>query len=252
MSLGESHEMQTTRLPVAPRAVIFDLDGLLVDTERLAMQAHAEIARELCVDAPEDFCRHMIGIPADACLALVKDRFGPEFEADDFLRHCRDRLEAFIAKGELNTKTGATDLLDVLDELRLPRAIATSSGRAKADSHLKAAGLRDRFELIVTRDDVARGKPHPDLYLEAARRLGADPKTCLALEDSHNGIRAAHAANMMVIMVPDLLPPTAETRSACVTTVQDLHRVAEIVRDAATPAAREQAPESALAGATTR
>src|SRR5207302_1685493 len=117
--------------------------------------------------------------------------------------------------GELRVKPGAVELLDAAESARLPRAVATSSSRAKAMHHLRAAGIVDRFDAVVTRDDVVRGKPHPDLFLRAASALAIAPARCLALEDSYNGVRAAHAAGMPVIMVPDLLPATEEMRGLC-------------------------------------
>ena len=118
------------------------------------------------------------------------------------------------------------EVLDRVRELGLPLAVATSSARQKALDHLRTAGLGDRFDAIVTRDDVRRGKPSPDLYLHAANALRVAPQRCLALEDSYNGVRAAHGAGMTVVMVPDLLPPTAEMRDLCHAIARDLHIVA--------------------------
>ncbi|MDB5545490.1 MAG: HAD-superfamily hydrolase, subfamily variant 3 [Hyphomicrobiales bacterium] len=220
------------RLQNEPKAVIFDMDGLLVDTERLAMRALAETAQELGIDAPDMFCKRMIGVPVDGCLLLLRDRFGPNFDADSFLQQGSARMETFIRKGMLRSKPGVTELLDFLDASKLPRAIATSSSRSKAETHLLAAGIRQRFDIVVTRDDVERGKPYPDLFLKAASRLGANARKCLVLEDSYNGVRAAHAAGAMVVMVPDLLPPTAETDVRCAWTATDLHQVRRMLLDA--------------------
>jgi beta-phosphoglucomutase-like phosphatase (HAD superfamily) len=103
--------------------------------------------------------------------------------------------------------------------------VATSSSRGSAERHLGEHGLFDRFGAIVAREDVTSHKPHPAPYLEAARRLGVDPAACLALEDSHNGVRAAHAAGMMTVMVPDLLDPTEEMRGLCLHIAESLHAV---------------------------
>jgi HAD superfamily hydrolase (TIGR01509 family) len=117
----------------------------------------------------------------------------------------------------------------LLDRLRLPRAIATSSSRTTVERHLSAHALVDRFDAIVGHGDYATGKPAPDPFLRAAERLGADPARCLALEDSHNGVRSAAAAGMMTIMVPDLLEPTEEMRTLCLLVARDLHEVAELI-----------------------
>ena len=111
----------------------------------------------------------------------------------------------------------------------MPRAVATSSRSPHAFGHLGRAGLLSLFDAIVTRDDVEHPKPHPEPYLKAASRLGVAPQRCLALEDSHSGVRAAHAAGMQTIMVPDLVSPTAEIERLCVAVMESLghvHRLA--------------------------
>jgi beta-phosphoglucomutase-like phosphatase (HAD superfamily) len=116
--------------------------------------------------------------------------------------------------------------VDALVRGGIKTAVATSASRHAADLHLGRSGLRDRLQVIVTRDDVARGKPFPDLFLRAAEVLDVSPGECLAVEDSLNGIRAA---GMMPVMVPDLLQPTEEIRAMCVRVVADLHEVRSIV-----------------------
>jgi HAD superfamily hydrolase (TIGR01509 family) len=129
----------------------------------------------------------------------------------------------------LRCKLGAVELLDTLDQFRLPRAIATSSSRRTVERHLTAYNLMGRFAEIVGHGDYERGKPAPDPFLKAAARLGVEPDLCLALEDSHNGVRAASSAGMMTIMVPDLLEPTDEIRGLCTFVVRDLHEVHSLI-----------------------
>ena len=117
------------------------------------------------------------------------------------------------------------ELLTLLDELALPRAIATSSKHEHARHHLGAFDLTHRFHAIVAHGDYARGKPHPEPFLTAAERLGVAPAHCLALEDSWHGVRAASAAGMMTIMVPDLMNATPEMEELCVHIAADLHEV---------------------------
>ncbi|MFC7543877.1 HAD family hydrolase [Siccirubricoccus deserti] len=210
-------------------AVVFDMDGLLLDTESLAMRGLAQAATEMGLDAPEEFCHAMIGVPTDHCRILVAERFGPDFPADDFLAAASQQMGALIDAGSLQLKPGVPELLDHLDGVGMARAVATSSSRAKAHHHLRRTGILGRFDAVVTRDDVARGKPHPDLFLRAAQVLGRRPERCLALEDSYNGVRAAHAAGMQVIMVPDLLPPTTEVRETCLLIATDLHAVQPLI-----------------------
>ena len=206
-------------------ALVFDMDGLLLDTERLALHALQQAGAEVGLEMPESLCRAMIGVAADRSRVLVLERHGASAPADLLFAAATRHLLAAIDGGLLRVKPGVVELLAAAERAGLPRAVATSSSRSKAQHHLRAAGIADRFDAVVTRDDVAQGKPHPDLFLAAARALGIAPARCLALEDSYNGVRAAHAAGMPVIMVPDLLPATDEMRRLCRAIASDLHEV---------------------------
>ena len=124
-----------------------------------------------------------------------------------------------------------TDEPDLLDALGLPRAIATSSAHETVQAHLSAHGLTHRFDVVVGHGDYAQSKPAPDPFLLAAERLAVPAAFCLALEDSHNGVRAAHAAGMMTVMVPDLLPATDEMRSLCLAIAESLHEVRALLAE---------------------
>lgn len=214
---------------VHPTAIVFDMDGLLLDTEVLALAATQTAATRLGIELPHAVCHLMIGVPVDGCRRLLCERYGLDFPADRLFAAAARELEARVEAGMLRVKPGVVTLLDVLDRNGIPKAVATSSARAKALRHLGAAGLVGRFNTIVTRDDVRRGKPYPDLFLSASQRLGVEPAACLALEDSYNGVRAAHAAGMPVVMVPDLLPPTLDMRRLCVGVASDLREVAALL-----------------------
>ncbi|NHN84995.1 HAD-IA family hydrolase [Acetobacter musti] len=214
------HLMTGDHEPV--RGVIFDMDGLLLDSETLAMDALGLAGKELAYDMPASFCRRMIGVPADGCRRLVRETYGADFPIDHFFERQEVHLRHLVDTGQLALKKGVIPLLDLLDRLGLPRAIATSSSRFRTDHHLQLVGLLDRFDAIVTRDDVSAGKPSPEPYLTAAQKIGIPPEYCLALEDSHSGARAAHAAGIRVIVVPDLLEATDEIRGKALAVVEDL------------------------------
>ncbi|HEX7886364.1 MAG TPA: HAD family hydrolase, partial [Phenylobacterium sp.] len=144
--------------------------------------------------------------------------------------HFREELAAGIA-----LKTGAVEILDRLDELALPRAIATSSSLESVKASLGPHGLVDRFHALITRDVQTRGKPDPEPFLKAALALGVEPADCLALEDSHNGVRSASSAGMMTVMVPDMLDPTEEMHTLCVRIAHDLHEVRDWLREPQRP-----------------
>jgi HAD superfamily hydrolase (TIGR01509 family) len=203
-------------------AVLFDMDGLLIDSETVYIEALQAAADGLGLDMPLEFCHSMIGIPGPDCDVMIRDFYGTGFRIEPF----RERFSAH-AKQRFDTsipiKAGVIELLDFLGARGLPLAVATASGRATAERHLGRAGLLHRFAAVATRDDVVRAKPHPDVYLEAARRLAVAPERCVAFEDSNAGLTAAHAAGTMAIMVPDILPPLPEVRAKCLTVVDDLH-----------------------------
>ena len=173
----------------------------------------------------------MVGVHRDANRATLAARFGDAFPIDDFYVESDARV-AQLSDGGVPLRPGVIALLDHLGARGVPCAVATSTMSPRAEEHLRAAGLFDRFATVVTRSDVARPKPAPDPYLLAAERLRARPAHCLALEDSHNGVRAAAAAGMAVVMIPDLLPATAETDGLVRATVAGLGDVLALLIEA--------------------
>jgi beta-phosphoglucomutase-like phosphatase (HAD superfamily) len=159
---------------------------------------------------------------------LLLSHFGETFAVDEF-QAAWSRHFWVIAETRLTLKTGVLELLDTLDQFRVPRAIATSSSRQTVERHLIASNLTGRFDAIVGRGDYAAGKPAPDPFLKAAKLLGVEPPHCLALEDSYNGVRSASSAGMVTIMVPDLLEPTDEIQGLCTFVVRDLHEVRSLL-----------------------
>ncbi len=215
-------------LPYPVDAVILDMDGTLHDTEWVYHTALKRAVAAVGFTVTDSFCHSLIGIPGRECDQMLQDHLGPGFPFSECDRLYAEHREALLAAGIL-LKAGALELLDFLAERGLPAAVATSANRHAAELHLGRSGLRARLPVVVTRDDVVYGKPHPDLFLEAARAIGVPPMRCLAVEDSFNGIRAAHAAGMMPVMVPDLLTPTPAIQVLCVAIVADLHAVQRLI-----------------------
>jgi beta-phosphoglucomutase-like phosphatase (HAD superfamily) len=170
----------------------------------------------------------MVGLPNDASDAVARAHFGPDFPLDDFSEEVSVGARAACEIG-VALKAGVRELLDYLDQVGIPRAIATSSSYGAVERTLGPNGILPRFDAIVAAGDYPRGKPSPDPFLTAAARLGVAPEDCLALEDSHNGVRAAHAAGMMTVMVPDLLEPTDEMREKTHAIAETLHHVREMM-----------------------
>ncbi|MGW4244156.1 HAD family hydrolase [Nocardia sp. NPDC004722] len=226
------------------RAVVFDMDGLLLDSERLAVESLTLSGRALGYELPERFCHSLIGMPADTCRALAVAAFGPDFPLDTFFRRHETVIADLVDAGRLTVKPGVADLLDELDRRGIPRAIATSSGRDRTRHHLRAVALADRFDAIVTRQDVHHGKPHPEPYLTATAALRADPEFTLACEDSPNGLRAAHAAGLRCLLIPDLIAPTPETTGLAHRVYPSLHHAIDYIAAANTPSGEVRATSS--------
>jgi HAD superfamily hydrolase (TIGR01509 family) len=208
--------------------VIFDMDGLLFDTEALWQEALLAAGAEHGHEIPHEVYKNSIGVRRSHCGPLFLAHFGADFAFGDFHAIWR-RHFWLIAESKPALKPGVSELLEALDQLRLPRAIATSSSRTTVERHLTSHGLTDRFDAIVCRGDYENGKPAPDPFLKAAERLGVEPRACLALEDSHIGVRSAAAAGMMTVMVPDLLEPTEDICTLCAFVAHDLHEVRDMV-----------------------
>lgn len=210
------------------RAVVFDMDGLLVDTEILIRDLMVDLAPKYGATLPNAVFQRMVGLPNEASDAVARGHFGPDFPLEAFYAEVAVHVHAACEAG-VALKAGVRELLDHLDAAQVPRAIATSSSHPSVQRTLGPSGILPRFDAIVAAGDYARGKPNPDPFLTAADRLGLPAGDCLALEDSHNGVRAAHAAGMMTVMVPDLLDPTDEMHDLCVAIAQSLHHVRDLV-----------------------
>ena len=215
-------------LPHRPVAVIFDMDGLIFDTEALYQAAFSAAAVAGGHAMPMELLRRTIGVPWAGSRVFLREAMGPDFPMDAYFKQMVAHFDA-LAATELRLKPGVVELLDILDRLDLPRSIATSSTHTTVASHLAAHSLAHRFHAVVGHGDYAASKPSPDPFLTAAKRLGVTPAFCVALEDSYNGVRSAAAAGMMTLMVPDLLGPTPEIRALCTGVASDLHEVGRLI-----------------------
>jgi HAD superfamily hydrolase (TIGR01509 family) len=219
-------------------AVLLDMDGTLLDTERVYFDSLvAALTAHGYTDDAVTLCQAMVGLPGPDCEAMLHARYGASFPLAEVSRAFVSNRDEILGAG-LPLKSGAIELLDALQAAECPMAIVTSSSLRTADAHLKLAGIRHRFETLLTRDDVARGKPSPDLYLLAASRFGLKPEACVAIEDSNHGVTAAHAAGAITIMVPDMVTPTEETRAKCVAVLPDLNAVLAMLRERSAFASR--------------
>lgn len=216
--------------PPRPAAVICDMDGLLVDSERLERRAWQAVAAARGLSLDDARFATFVGLPSDVGATLFARYYGADFDVADFRAATHAWIREAVAGAGVPLRPGALAWLEFVAAAGIPLAVATSSGPRLLEERLGAH--RHRFATMVCRADVARGKPHPDLYLEAARRLGVAPESCLALEDSPTGARAALAAAMPVVVVPDLVAPDAEVAARAAGVYASL----DAVRAAATAA----------------
>ena len=207
-------------------AVILDMDGLILDSERMALGLLAQAAEDLGLPWRADVGLAMVGLDSRDSDQVIRRHLGADFPVAELRQAFGERYGAAIAERRIDAKPGVRELLDVLDKVGLPRAVATSTQRSRARAKLTAVGLFERFHGLVCGDEVARGKPAPDIFLAAARLLAAAPGSCLVLEDSNAGARGALAAGMRVVIVPDLLSPDADLLAAGTPVCASLHEVA--------------------------
>lgn len=218
--------------PRRVEAVVFDMDGLLLDTEIVYRAAMIEAGQVFGIGFTGEIYAAMVGKTTPECGVMLRELFGETFPVQSYFERVWADVEDLL-EAETRLKAGVIEILDFLDDRGLPRGIATSNGRPAVERYLGRFNLLPRFNAVVAHHDVTRHKPHPDPYLEAARRIGVDPLACLALEDSHPGVRAAHAAGMMTVMVPDILDPNEEMHEKCVHIADSLHHVLDLLKASA-------------------
>jgi HAD superfamily hydrolase (TIGR01509 family) len=201
-----------------PDAVIFDLDGVLLDSEQLWNLAKQQVTEGTGGNWRDDAPHAMIGMSSPEWSAYMRDELAVPLSTAQINREVVARMER-LYRERLPLLPGAVDAVRALAE-RWPLGLASSSNREIIDLAVEAAGLADAFAVTVSSEEVARGKPAPDVYLEAAGRLDANPRRCIAVEDSSNGMRAAAAAGMTLIAVPnEHYPPEADALALAAATV---------------------------------
>lgn len=190
-------------------AVVFDMDGLLLDTERLHQKAYGLALSDMALPADPQLFLDLIGLNETAGDSVLRQRLPRHLDMRHFKSVWADHFASMIAD-HVPLKTGVGHLLHLLELKGTPMIVATSTKRVAAESLLQKAAILDRFALLICGDEVVNGKPAPDIYLAAASALGKQPTSCVAFEDSSNGVRAAVAAGLVTVQVPDLVAPPAD------------------------------------------
>lgn len=207
------------------KAVVFDMDGVLFDTEKLCMDSWCTIAKEQNIPDMEVVFPKCIGRNAKDTEMIIYDHYGRDFNYEGFRKIASEWFWNYVEENGLPVKIGVREILDYLQKEGYAIGLASSTKYSSVMHHLKEAGITDYFSVVVTGDMVEHSKPKPDIYLLACERLGVSPEEAYAIEDSFNGIRAAYAAGMKPIMVPDLLSPDEEMEALSIYICKDLLEV---------------------------
>lgn len=212
------------------KGVIFDMDGLLLDTERLTFDLCSRAAEQMGFTLSMELFKTTVGLRSLDTRKIYEKEFGEGFDYDRLREQNLAWFWEYIKEKGAPVKKGVFELLSFLKDNEIKSAVATSTSSATAPKILEKAGITVYVDAVVCGDMVKRGKPEPDIFLEAARRLKLPPEQCMGLEDSINGILSVHKAGMLPVMVPDLLPPTEEISPLLYAQTEDLEQVIPIIK----------------------
>jgi HAD superfamily hydrolase (TIGR01509 family) len=218
--------------------VIFDMDGTLLDTERVAGQAWLLGAQKLGLAFDPALVMQMVGHNTPDCTAMIVARHGPAFPVSALMEATHAAFDEELARDGIALRPGVFPLIDWLSARDIPLAVATSTRRERAAAQLARTGILPRLAVLVGGDEVAHGKPAPDIYVAAAARLDVPASACLAIEDSAAGYRSAHAAGMEVVLVPDQVDASAALAALAPRVLPSLAAVQRWLAGDGGPAAR--------------
>lgn len=212
-------------------AAIFDMDGLMLDTERLSIVFERRAHEERGIPF-RDLTPLVMGKNTAAVRQIQLEQYGPDYPIDALRARCQELWDEYLRENPVPVKPGLFPLLRWLRERGIPRGVASSTSAASALPMLEKGGIAPWMDAMVFGDQVVRSKPEPDIFLEAARRLGAEPRRCVVLEDSPNGILAAHRAGMLPVMIPDLVRPEPALEALLFGRRERLDQVIELLETA--------------------
>lgn len=205
------------------KGVVFDMDGVIFDSERLVVLCWQEIAKKYHIANIEAPCRACLGMNREATKQYFLNVYGENFPYDTYKQEMSDLYHSRYSGGRLPLKSGIREILFWLQANKIPVAVASSTRRVVVEAELRDAGLLPYFNQVICGDMVSHSKPDPEIFLTACEKLGVDPTYTIAVEDSYNGIRAAFAAQMIPVMIPDQVPPTEEMQKKAELILENLN-----------------------------
>ena len=212
------------------KAVIFDMDGVIFDSERLVLDCWEKVGEKYHLANIREVFIECIGTNKEKTKEIVYEHYGESFAYDKFSKEASLIFHDVVNSDGLPVKNGVRELLEYLKQNEVPVGLASSTRLAVVEEELKQAGLYDYFQVVVGGDQLKRSKPHPDIYLMACEKMKVQPKDAYAIEDSYNGIRAAYSAGMIPVMVPDILPATEEMQKMSAIVLKNLLQAEEYFR----------------------
>ena len=196
------------------KAFIFDMDGVILDSETICDQAWLEVAKKQNLPNPQDVMKQCLGTNKNDTIQILKKNYGADFDSEYFIQQTSDYFHQIEFSSGIPLMPFAKEILDYLKP-KYRIALASSTRKATVERQLKAVEVLDYFETLTCGDMVEHSKPNPEIYLMACNSLGLKPEQCVAIEDSPNGIKSAFSANLHTIMIPDKIQPTEEIKKMC-------------------------------------
>lgn len=212
------------------KAVVFDMDGVLFDTEVLCMKSWMAVAKRNGLQRMEEVFPQCIGLNSNDSRSIVMKAYGDDFDYPGFREQAAAWQREYLEKYGLPIKPGLEEILGWLKTSGFAVGLASSTRSSSVFGHLDQAGILDCFSVVITGDMVEHSKPRPDIYLLACSQLGVKPQEAYAIEDSPNGVRSAHAAGMHTVMVPDMIPPDEEMKRLSRVILKDLLEVLDYLK----------------------
>jgi len=231
LSILHQTQNQTESASGKIQATIFDMDGLMLDSERLALACWRDAAKQIGAPIHEEAILGMVGMHTSKTRQWLLEQFGPNYPAEAMQATCHEIYMLRTRDEAIPLRPGILEMLDWLEVQGIPKAVATSTRRSIALHHLEMAGLLSRFQFAVCGDDVAHPKPAPDIYHAVLNRFALPATACVVFEDSDFGAQAAHAAGCRLVIVPDLRQPSDKTRALGAPIVASLHEARELIKN---------------------